>query len=129
MIEEHREVLSAVADRDPDAAERALRHHLQMVLGEIPRLRGRHPATSRTESASLSAGNTSAGLAEGSPDAADGMKRNTLRGIPGARTMIPRSGPGKARVAAVWSEARLMRRMDRGSCVYSMADGTSMSWN
>src|SRR5918996_6108814 len=78
----------------------------------------------------LGAGNTSAGLAEpGVPDAADGMKRNTLRGIPGARTMIPRSGSGKARVAAVWSEARLMRRMDRGSCAYSMADGISRSWN
>lgn len=43
MIDEHRAVLAAVAGHDPELAERALRHHLQMVLREIPRLRERHP--------------------------------------------------------------------------------------
>ncbi len=43
MIDEHRAVLAAVAERDPDAAEKALRHHLEMVLSELPRLRAQHP--------------------------------------------------------------------------------------
>ena len=39
MIAEHRAVVAAVADHDPDAAEAALRHHLRMVLLELPRIR------------------------------------------------------------------------------------------
>ena len=43
MVVEHREIATAVGDRDPDGAERALRHHLRMVLREIPRIREEHP--------------------------------------------------------------------------------------
>ena len=43
MIEEHRGVLAAVAEHDADLAEDLLRHHLRMVLREVPRLRTEHP--------------------------------------------------------------------------------------
>jgi DNA-binding GntR family transcriptional regulator len=43
MLDEHRAVVDAVAARDPDAAEQALRHHLSMVLSELPRMRSEHP--------------------------------------------------------------------------------------
>ena len=43
MIEEHRAVVAAVADNDPDAAEQALRHHLRMVLSSLPAIRAQHP--------------------------------------------------------------------------------------
>jgi DNA-binding GntR family transcriptional regulator len=43
MISEHRAVVAAVAQRDPDAAERALRHHLRMVLSTLPAIRAQHP--------------------------------------------------------------------------------------
>jgi DNA-binding GntR family transcriptional regulator len=43
MIVEHRAVADAVGRRDPDAAELALRHHLRMVLREVPRIREQHP--------------------------------------------------------------------------------------
>ncbi len=43
MIREHREVVAALERRDADAAERALRHHLRMVLSQLPRLREQHP--------------------------------------------------------------------------------------
>ncbi len=43
MIAEHRTVVSAVADHDPDAAEEALRHHLRMVLSTLPAIRAQHP--------------------------------------------------------------------------------------
>jgi GntR family transcriptional regulator, rspAB operon transcriptional repressor len=43
MIDEHRSVVSAIADRDPDLAESELRHHLRMVLREVPKLRQEHP--------------------------------------------------------------------------------------
>jgi GntR family transcriptional regulator, rspAB operon transcriptional repressor len=43
MIAEHRAVVAAVAGHDPDEAEARLRHHLRMVLREIPRLRSNHP--------------------------------------------------------------------------------------
>ncbi|MFX7930408.1 FCD domain-containing protein, partial [Acinetobacter baumannii] len=43
MIEEHRAVVAAVAGNDPDAAERALRHHLRMVLSGLPAIREQHP--------------------------------------------------------------------------------------
>jgi DNA-binding GntR family transcriptional regulator len=43
MIVEHREVVDAVARHDAEAAEQTLRHHLRMVLREVPRIRERHP--------------------------------------------------------------------------------------
>lgn len=43
MIVEHRAVTDAVGRHDPDAAEETLRHHLQMVLREVPRIREQHP--------------------------------------------------------------------------------------
>jgi GntR family transcriptional regulator, rspAB operon transcriptional repressor len=43
MISEHRAVVAAVAERDPDAAEQALRYHLRMVLSTLPAIRAQHP--------------------------------------------------------------------------------------
>ena len=43
MISEHREVLAALAEHEPVLAETTLRHHLRMVLREVPRLRAQHP--------------------------------------------------------------------------------------
>ena len=43
MIAEHEAVVTAVAERDADTAEQALRHHLRMVLSELPRIRAEHP--------------------------------------------------------------------------------------
>lgn len=43
MIAEHHEVVAAVARRDADGAERALRHHLRMVPSLLGELRARHP--------------------------------------------------------------------------------------
>lgn len=43
MIVEHKVVLAAVAKGDPDAAEAALRHHLRMVLSDLPNIRHNHP--------------------------------------------------------------------------------------
>jgi DNA-binding GntR family transcriptional regulator len=43
MIEEHREVVAAIAAHDPDRAELALRYHLRQVLRELPRIRGERP--------------------------------------------------------------------------------------
>ncbi|UJA18901.1 GntR family transcriptional regulator [Thermoleophilia bacterium SCSIO 60948] len=43
MIAEHRVILTALGARDPDAAESAMRHHLGMVLRELPRLRDQFP--------------------------------------------------------------------------------------
>ena len=43
MIAEHRAVVSAVAANDPEGAERALRHHLRMVLSSLPAIRAQHP--------------------------------------------------------------------------------------
>jgi DNA-binding GntR family transcriptional regulator len=43
MIADHRGVVAAVAAHDPDAAERALRHHLRMVLSTVPAIRAQHP--------------------------------------------------------------------------------------
>ena len=43
MVTEHRAILDAVAAHDPDGAEQALRHHLRMVLSEIPQIRAQHP--------------------------------------------------------------------------------------
>jgi DNA-binding GntR family transcriptional regulator len=43
MIVEHQEIVAHLAEHDPDGAEIALRHHLQMVLREVPRIREQHP--------------------------------------------------------------------------------------
>src|SRR3954469_23521703 len=43
MIEEHKAVVDAVGQGDPDAAEDALRHHLRMVLSDLPTIRHGHP--------------------------------------------------------------------------------------
>jgi len=43
MISEHRTVVAAVGAHDPDGAERALRHHLRMVLSSVPDIRRAHP--------------------------------------------------------------------------------------
>lgn len=43
MVSEHRAVVDAVARHEVEAAEEALRHHLRMVLREVPRIREQHP--------------------------------------------------------------------------------------
>jgi DNA-binding GntR family transcriptional regulator len=43
MIGEHRAIVVALADHDADGAERALRHHLRMVLRELPQIRAEKP--------------------------------------------------------------------------------------
>lgn len=43
MLDEHRGIVAAIAERDPDSAEDALRSHLRTVLRELPRLRELHP--------------------------------------------------------------------------------------
>src|SRR5579872_7140067 len=43
MVDEHRRVLDALAQGDPDAAEATLRHHLRMVLSALPAIRAEHP--------------------------------------------------------------------------------------
>lgn len=43
MVEEHHAVLAAVAELDPDRAERTLRHHLRMVPSLLGALQERHP--------------------------------------------------------------------------------------
>jgi DNA-binding GntR family transcriptional regulator len=43
MIEQHRRVISAVADHDCDGAEALLRDHLRNVLQAVPRIRAQHP--------------------------------------------------------------------------------------
>ena len=43
MLAEHHTIVGAVRDADADAAERAMRHHLRMVLSSLPALRADHP--------------------------------------------------------------------------------------
>ncbi|HEU4975946.1 MAG TPA: GntR family transcriptional regulator [Baekduia sp.] len=43
MLDEHRDVVAAVADHDADGAEAALRHHLRMVLSLLPEIERAHP--------------------------------------------------------------------------------------
>jgi GntR family transcriptional regulator, rspAB operon transcriptional repressor len=43
MLAEHRAVVGAIADGDPDQAEQALRHHLRMVLSHLPQIQAAHP--------------------------------------------------------------------------------------
>jgi DNA-binding GntR family transcriptional regulator len=43
MLAEHRAVVAAVGDHDARRAERELRHHLRMVLSQLPAIREAHP--------------------------------------------------------------------------------------
>jgi DNA-binding GntR family transcriptional regulator len=43
MVSEHRDIVAAVADRDADRAEATLRHHLRMVLSQLPQLEATRP--------------------------------------------------------------------------------------
>jgi DNA-binding GntR family transcriptional regulator len=43
MVAEHQVVVDAVGRNQPDAAEDALRHHLRMVLSDLPTIRSEHP--------------------------------------------------------------------------------------
>jgi len=43
MLAEHRAVVAAVAAHDAPLAERELRHHLRMVLSQLPAIRAAHP--------------------------------------------------------------------------------------
>jgi DNA-binding GntR family transcriptional regulator len=43
MIDEHKAVVDAVGRGEPDSAEQALRHHLRMVLSDLPNIRRDHP--------------------------------------------------------------------------------------
>jgi DNA-binding GntR family transcriptional regulator len=43
MIVEHKVVLAEIAKGDPDEAETALRHHLRMVLSDLPNIQHNHP--------------------------------------------------------------------------------------
>jgi GntR family transcriptional regulator, rspAB operon transcriptional repressor len=43
MIVEHKVVVAEIANGDPDGAETALRHHLRMVLSDLPTIRHNHP--------------------------------------------------------------------------------------
>jgi DNA-binding GntR family transcriptional regulator len=43
MVTEHGQVLEALQQGDPDAAEAMLRHHLRMVLSALPAIRAQHP--------------------------------------------------------------------------------------
>jgi DNA-binding GntR family transcriptional regulator len=43
MVAEHGVIVDAVSRRDPDGAEAALRHHLEMVLSALPAIRAEHP--------------------------------------------------------------------------------------
>jgi len=42
MVSEHGQVLEALEQGDPDAAEAMLRHHLRMVLSALPAIRAQH---------------------------------------------------------------------------------------
>ncbi|HEY6757928.1 MAG TPA: GntR family transcriptional regulator [Baekduia sp.] len=43
MLAEHRAVVAALGAHDAPLAERELRHHLQMVLSQLPAIRAAHP--------------------------------------------------------------------------------------
>jgi len=43
MVDEHHQVVAAIADNDAERAERALRHHLRMVLSHLPDIQRAHP--------------------------------------------------------------------------------------
>jgi GntR family transcriptional regulator, rspAB operon transcriptional repressor len=43
MVSEHRTIVAALATRDADAAEAAMRHHLGMVVSGLTQIRAAHP--------------------------------------------------------------------------------------
>lgn len=43
MLDQHRAIVAAVADADPDRAEKELRRHLHAVLSSLPEIRRIHP--------------------------------------------------------------------------------------
>ncbi|WP_437374773.1 GntR family transcriptional regulator [Inquilinus limosus] len=43
LIDQHRAIMAAIDARDPDAAERAMRHHLTEILRALPRIEAEHP--------------------------------------------------------------------------------------
>ena len=43
MLEEHQTLVAAIAEGDPDRAERELRRHLRMVLSSVDQIRSAHP--------------------------------------------------------------------------------------
>jgi DNA-binding GntR family transcriptional regulator len=43
LVEQHRTIIAAVDARDPDRAERAMRHHLSTILDALPRVEAEHP--------------------------------------------------------------------------------------
>jgi GntR family transcriptional regulator, rspAB operon transcriptional repressor len=43
MVAEHRAIVAALAERDADRAEAAMRHHLRMVLSNLPQIQAAHP--------------------------------------------------------------------------------------
>lgn len=43
VLQQHREIVDAVAAADPDAAERAMRRHLREILIDLPRIAEAHP--------------------------------------------------------------------------------------
>jgi DNA-binding GntR family transcriptional regulator len=49
MIDEHHAVLSAIANRKPAQGEKALRHHLRMVLSSLADIEAIHPELFATE--------------------------------------------------------------------------------
>lgn len=44
VVRDHRRIVAAIADHDPEAAQIALRAHLSHTLGRIADIRARHPA-------------------------------------------------------------------------------------
>ncbi len=43
LVEQHREIVDAVAAADPERAERAMRRHLREILIDLPRIAEEHP--------------------------------------------------------------------------------------
>lgn len=43
LVDQHRAIMAAIDARDPDAAERAMRHHLTEILRALPRIEAEHP--------------------------------------------------------------------------------------
>jgi len=43
LVDQHRAIMAAIDARDPDAAERAMRHHMTEILRALPRIEAEHP--------------------------------------------------------------------------------------
>lgn len=54
MLSQHRAVVAAIADADPDRAEQELRHHLRAVLSSLPEIRRTQPEYFEDEEAEQS---------------------------------------------------------------------------